>query len=61
MFSAGTHHTPWDYFAPLCDIFAQFFRFFIVNASHFLDAKVTHLRAALAPLSELIIHAPALP
>jgi hypothetical protein len=56
MFGAGTHHTPWDDLPSLGDIFAQFFSFFIIYAGHFVDAKVTNLRAALAPLSELIVH-----
>jgi hypothetical protein len=61
MFGTGTHHAPWDYLAPLGDIFAQFFRLFIVYACHFVDAKMTDLRAALAPLSELIVHDPTPP
>jgi hypothetical protein len=61
MFGASTHHAPWDYLPSLGDVFAQFFRFFIIDAGHFVYAKVTDLRAALAPLPELIVHAPNLP
>jgi hypothetical protein len=61
MFGASARHAPWNYLPSLGDVFAQFFRFFIVDAGHFVDAKVTDLRAALAPLPELTVHVPTLP
>jgi cobalamin-dependent methionine synthase I len=56
MLGTGSGDASGDYLAPVRDISAQFFGFFIVDAGNPVHAVMTNFWAALAALSEIVIH-----
>jgi hypothetical protein len=56
MLGASARHAPWDYLAPVGDIPAQFFRFFVVDVGNLVDAVMADFWPAFAAFPEIIVH-----